>query len=132
MMWIVIISIIVLVLGKFLFDKYSMEISLRRKGGMKVVYAELISLLLAQHPASKIFNESASYISLGVADTFTVTLFELVAAFRSVIVVYKVRSKFYGDHRLEWTFPDSDDPEFMVFKMQNDIKSYIEKVMQSK
>lgn len=126
-MWFVIILIVVLVLGKFLWDRRRMELSIKRRGGMRVVYAELITLLLSQHPRSKIFHDKASYLSLGVADAFSVTLFELVAAFNSVIVVYKFKSKYLGNHRLEWTFQDSDDQEFMLFKIERDINSYLER-----
>lgn len=128
MMWFVIIAIITLVLSKFFWDKHRLEASIRKRGGMRVVYSKIITLLMEQHPKSKIFNERSSYICLGVADKFATTIFELVATFGSVTIVYKAKSMLFGDHRLEWTFNDADDPEYIFYKMNTDIKSYMENI----
>ena len=124
-MWFVIIAIIILGLSKFFWDKHRLEASIRKRGGMRAIYSEIIKLLMEQHPKSKIFNESSSYICLGVAEQFATTIFELVATFGSVTIVYKAKSKIFGEHRLEWTFNDGDDPEYIFYKMSTDIKSYI-------
>lgn len=125
LMWIVIILVVILILGKFFWDRNKMEREIMNKGGMKVVYGELISRLMEIHPKSKIFHEKPSYISLGVADSFTVTLFELMATFGFLTITYSVSSNIFGKHKLQWEFEDGENPEFIIYKIDMDIESYM-------
>lgn len=131
-MWTVIILVVLLILGKFFWDRHKMEQAIKKKGGMKVVYGGLISRLLETHPKCKIFHEKPTYISLGVADAFTVTLFELIPTFGSVSVTYNVSSNFFGKHKLQWEFDDKEDPDFMIDKIETDIESYLQNIKQFK
>jgi hypothetical protein len=124
-MIVVIIIVVSIIIGMFLRDKTKMERELKRRGGMRVVYGELISRLLEADPNIKIFHDKPSYISLGVASSHTITLFELVPTFGSVTVSYTVQSKFFGKHKLNWTFPDSENPDFMVHKINTDVGLYL-------
>lgn len=124
-MWIIIFFIIALVLGKFFWDKHKLELSIKNRGGMLIVYKDLIDLLMATHPDSKIFSETASNIRLGVANSYTITLFDILENFKVITITYRIKSKFFGEHKLVWEFDKKEDPEFIMYKMNADIKAYL-------
>lgn len=117
--------VVLLVFGWFLRDKIKMEREIKKRGGMRVVYGELISRLLEVDPNIKIFHDKTSYLSLGMTSSHTITLFELVPTFGSVTITYTVQSDFLGKHQLRWTFQDEEDPDFIIYKINNDIGLYL-------
>ena len=125
MMWFVIGAIVIFVFAKFFWDRRKLELSIKDRGGMLVVYKELVDLLLADHPKSKIFRQTSSYICIGVADNFTVTLFDILENFKVITITYRIKSRFWGKHRLVWEFDKKEDPEFILFKINSDIKAYL-------
>lgn len=129
-MWYVIIIFIISVLGKFLWDRRKLEIKIKKAGGMRILYGHLISLIMEEQMANKIFSESKSSISLGFTDTFTVSTFTIVGGFRkSFMIVYCFHSRFFGDFKLEWSFDQHDNPEFVVYRMKQDIEAYSSRIM---
>lgn len=125
MMWFVIGAIVIFVFAKFFWDRRKLELSIKDRGGMLIVYKELVDLLLAGHPKSKVFRESSTNITLGAVDNFTVTIFEILENFKVITITYRIKSRFFGKHMLVWEFDKMEDPEFIFFKIDSDIKAYL-------
>jgi len=125
MMWFAIISLSVIILGWFFWDKYKMEQAIKKTGGLSIKYRELIDILLETIPHSRIIKERRSYLLLGSFSFATTTIFEFVPTFSSITITYKSKSLMFGKHKLRWQFPINEDQEYMFYKINKDINEYL-------
>lgn len=131
-MWGIIIVIVVIIIGKFLYDTNQQSSKIKKEGGMRNKYRELIEYLLSGDSRSKIFHETTDSITLGLSNMGGSTLYVLTQAYGRLKVQWKVDSPLFGKHKLDWDFPEYGDQEKMVERILNDVEKYLQNVMTAK
>ena len=126
MVWIVIISFLVLVIGKFLWDRAKMERRILREGGMRKKYETFINLILQQDKEARVVNEKPSDISIVLTTMSGRVIINILATFRSVTVTWLLDSYLLGNHKLMWEFDKDEDQEYMFERMNKEINVYME------
>ncbi len=126
MVWIVIISFLVLVIGKFLWDRAKMERRILREGGMRMKYETFINLILQQDKEARVVNEKPSDISIVLTTMSGRVIINILATFRSVTVTWLLDSYLLGNHKLMWEFDKDEDQEYMFERMNKEINVYME------
>ncbi len=126
MVWIVIISFLVLIIGKFLWDRAKMERRILRDGGMRKKYETLINLILQQDKEARVVNEKPSDISIVLTTMSGRVIINILATFRSVTVTWLLDSYLLGNHKLMWEFDKDEDQEYMFERMNKEINVYME------
>jgi len=126
MVWIVIISFLVLIIGKFLCDRAKMERRILRDGGMRKKYETLINLILQQDKEARVVNEKPSDISIVLTTMSGRVIINILATFRSVTVTWLLDSYLLGNHKLMWEFDKDEDQEYMFERMNKEINVYME------
>ena len=132
MWWIIIIAIIVFILIMFINDTSQQSSKIKKEGGMRIKYRELISYMMSQDSRTRFFQETADSITLGLSNVDGKTLFILTQTFGKLTVQWKVDSNAFGRHSLEWDFPEYGDQEKMMNRIMNDIGKYQVNVMTAK
>ena len=128
MVWIIIISFLVIVIGKFFWDRYKMEQKIKQEGGMSKKYATLINLILAQDREARVLHETPSDISMGLESTSGKILINILATFKSITITYFLDSYLVGKHKLQWEFDKDEDQQYMNDKMNKDIGAYMDNI----
>ena len=126
MVWIVIISFLVLIIGKFLWDRAKMERRILRDGGMRKKYETFINLILQQDKEARVVNEKPSDISIVLTTMSGRVIINILATFRSVTVTWLLDSYLLGNHKLMWEFDKDEDQEYMFERMNKEINVYME------
>lgn len=122
-MWIMIIALPVILIGWFLYDKRKMESNIKKRGGMSIVYSELIELIMNSNAYCKILEEGQSYIYIGNG----IFHYEILATFSSVNITFRRNDLLFGESELKWDFGAVEPQDFMFFKIEKDIESYFNK-----
>lgn len=121
-MWIVIVIIVVVIIGKFLLDCSKQAEQVRHEGGMMKKYSILVEHLL-NHPNARIFQETNTFISIGISSSSGSTVYYLQQTFGNITIQMKVKNDpFVGNFNMEWTFPESMVQERMIAKIEEDIQ----------
>lgn len=123
-MWFIIIFIVICIVVKFAYDNHQQGVKVNKEGGMVNKYTVLVEHLLSGHQHARIVRQSSTSIDLGVASSGGVTAFYLIQTFGSLTVKWKLQSPLFGNHNLEWTFPEYLDQQKMIDQMNNDLHKY--------
>lgn len=126
--WIIIISLLVVVFGKFLWDRARMERSVMREGGMRKKFEKLISLMVSLDSRTRIEDETPSNITLVLSTFGAITKIGILMTFKTVTISYATKSELFGTHRLQWEFDKDEDQEFIFAKMNKDIGAYMQNI----
>lgn len=129
-MWWIIIVVIVIMVIKFANDSNKQANAVAKQGGMRVKYRKLINHLLNGDANCKIIQETKAFISVGVSGISGSTVFFIQQTFGTVTIQYKVKSKVFGNHQLEWRFDEFADQDKMIEKILNDVNAYNNNMMQ--
>jgi len=128
-MWKALLFIAVILIIIFLYDRYKQVIKVGKEGGMKHKYRELIEFILSGDPRCKILHLTTDTVILGISNYGNSTLYTLIQTFGTITIVWKVKSRVYGNHKLEWSFDEYGDQEYMAEKISNDLEKYQINVM---
>ena len=128
-MWIIIILVVAIILGKFFYDKNQLTNKTIKEGGMKNKYHVLIDCLMEGEPRGKILNETKDSITFGISNIGGATLFKLTQGFGKVIVQWEVNTPVYGKHNMKWEFLEYDDQENIAKRIVNDTGKYQQNIM---
>ena len=123
-MWTLIIAIVIFIVIKFAYDSSKQSIKVAKEGGIKHKYRELIHEMMGDDPSIRIFHQSNTSITLGKSSPGGKTVFHLAQTFGKVTIQWKTESPFYGNHQLEWDFPEYGDQQSMARVMENDLLAY--------
>jgi hypothetical protein len=131
-MWTIIILIGAFIIGKFLYDTSQQSSKIKKEGGMRIKYRELIADIMNQDSKIRIFQETSNSITIGVSNIGGTTLFILIQTYGKLTVQWKVDSPIFGKHSMEWDFQEYGDQELMMARIMNDLDKYQRNVMVSK
>ena len=129
-MWWIILVIIAIVLIKFAHDYSKQAQTVSKQGGMRVKYKTLVNYFLAGDPDSKIIQETPTFISVGVSSISGSTTFFITHSFGWVNIQYRLNSRVFGNHKLEWEFDEFGDQNKMIEKIEHDISIYNKNMLQ--
>lgn len=121
--------IVVIMIIRFAKDSYRQSDKVTKEGGMREKYSTIVNWVLKSHPDAKVSNETNTAIMVGVKGVSGTTIFDIVQTFGTVTIQYKINNVVMGNHKLEWSFPEYDNQNEMIRKMENDISKYYENVM---
>ena len=122
-----IIIVAVLIIGKFLFDTQRQSSKIKSEGGVRNKYKVLIDYILSLDSRCKIFQETNTFVSVGISGIAGSQVFYIQPTFGTVTIQMKVRNNpLFGNLNMEWTFPESMNQEHMFIKMNDDINKKIQ------
>ena len=131
-MWTIIITIVIFIIGLFLYDTSKQSTQIKKEGGMRIKYRDLITYIISQDSKTRIFQETSNSITVGVSNIGGTTLFILTQTYGKLTVQWKVDNPIFGKHSMEWDFPEYGDQETMMARIMNDLEKYQRNVMVSK
>ena len=106
---------------RFVIDLIIQRRKVKREGGMRIKYAEIISWVKSEYPGAHIFQEKTTFLSVGALAMSGTTAFWLTQTFGNVTIQYKFSSGMGGNVNLEWTFPEQMEQTEMIAQMNQDI-----------
>ena len=121
-MWTFIIILVVIMIGKFIYDSSKQSEQVKSEGGMREKYSTLIEYLL-DHPNSRIYQETNTFLSIGVSSAAGSTVYYLQQTYGNITIQMKIKNNpLIGNINMEWTFPESMNQRHMIQKIENDIQ----------
>ena len=131
-MWTIIITIVIFIIGLFLYDTSKQSTQIKKEGGMRIKYRDLITYIISQDSKTRIFQETSNSITVGVSNIGGTTLFILTQTYGKLTVQWKVDNPIFGKHSMAWDFPEYGDQETMMARIMNDLDKYQRNIMVSK
>ena len=126
-MWTIVIMAVVAYIIKFLYDRGQQVEKINQEGGMLKKYELIINRILEIDPKIKFFKVSSDSLSLGVAEEGGgLFMFVLTQTFGKLTINWVMKSPFFGDHNLTWSFPEYDNQKNMIERVFNDLHKYQE------
>lgn len=127
---ILVITVIIYIIIKFLSDVNRQKGNIRREGGMQKKYQILLNHILSADSKARIIRVTDDSITAGVQSIGGTTLFILTQTFGNITVQWKVDSPLFGKHHLEWDFNESMNQDIMFDKISKDLIDYQNKLLQ--
>jgi|LSQX01.1.fsa_nt_gb hypothetical protein len=126
--WIFVLLIIAILIIKFLFDHKNQQIDVAKQGGMKHKYSKLIDNFLEEDgfELAGVDNSSVTIVKSNIMGPEVILLLQ---TFGNITVQWKMESKEFGKHKLEWTFNEFGDQDKMYNKVTEEISVYLENVI---
>jgi hypothetical protein len=128
-MWVIITVIVIAVVLKFIYDGQQQSIKVTKEGGMANKYSMLVRHIMEGDPRVRITKQTATSIDFALSSAGGITAFFLTQTFGNLTVQWKMHSPIFGDHKLEWEFPEYLDQEKMIARLNNDLEKYQTNVM---
>ena len=114
-MWTFIFSIIIIIIGKFIFDSFIQSKKMKEQGGMRKKYAQLIQLILDADPRVKIIQETNTFINIGISGAAGAQSFLLQQTFGTLTVQIIIKNNpLLGNMKIERTFPENMDQKIIM------------------
>lgn len=96
-------------------------------GGFHRAYEELLSEFY-EIPNVQVLNKTRTSITFLINDRFAVTHFYIMHSFNKINVTWELQSISYGEHKLNWTFPDYQLQSQMLKVIFSDMEAYNQRV----
>lgn len=116
---------------KFFFEKNEQSTKVAKEGGMMNKYNILIANLLSGRKDTKIYKITSDSVQLGVISMGSATMYFITQTFGNVTVEWKIDNIIFGQHKLEWTFPEYLDQGKMISRIINDVSKYQNNIARS-
>ena len=124
-MWGFIITIVVLIILKFLYDTFKQSSKITSEGGVRKKYATLVEYFLSAHENSRIFQETKTFVSVGVSG-MGAQIFSIYPTYGNVTITMQIKNNpIMGNLKKEWTFPENMDQEDMIININKDIEKFM-------
>lgn len=118
-----IIAIVVFIVIKFIFDSVKQSNEVASQGGVRKKYSVLIDHILTGHENARVFQETNTFVSVGVSGIAGSTIFYIQQAYGNVNIQYKVKNNpIIGEMKKEWTFPENMDQNLMIRRINEDLE----------
>ena len=125
-----IIIIVAFILIKFLYDTFQQSNKIKSEGGIRIKYSKLVDHLLSADSRSRIFQETNTFLSVGITGAAGSQIYYITPAYGNVSIRMEIKNNpLLGNQKLEWTFPENMNQEDMIFKMNKDISEQMENLL---
>lgn len=125
-----IISILIVLLIKFIIDKNKEVAKIKSEGGMMIKHSKLIRSL-STHPQSIVKQISPYSVKIIVKDKFVITTFTINHGFSDYTVFWDHQSVTFGEHNLNWKFPEYMDQNSALNLISNELVLYEENMIKN-
>jgi hypothetical protein len=125
----IILDIVVIIVGKFLYDINRQSAQITEEGGMINKYRDLIEFLKDRDPNSRIFQETSDSVTIGASDKNGTLFFMLIQTFGNVTVIWKTHSSTFGKYKMKWEFPENENQNKMAERITYDLEKYQQNLM---
>lgn len=119
----VVIAITIFLLYIFFSDKNDEVKKVQNQGGLLVKYKILTNHFL-NIPMMKIERHSSTSITMAVKEPKVVTRFIISHGFENVSVFWFHQSLGFGEHSLNWTFPEAMEQLAMIKVIDEELNRY--------
>ena len=126
----IVVAIIVFVVFLFFRDKQDEVSRIQTQRGFELKYGILIHHFLSI-PRMQVERRSKSSITMSVKDAAVITRFTISHGFEEVTIFWQHNSLRYGEHKLNWRFPESMSQETMIQVMEDELGAYEQKLINS-
>ena len=125
-----IIAIVLFFILRFLFDTWQQSRKIKSEGGLRKKYAILVDYILSCDSKSKIFQETNTFISVGVSGLGGSQIFNICPTYGNVTIQMVIKNNpVFGNQKMEWTFPEEMNQEHMIMKINSDIETKFKSIM---
>lgn len=133
-MWvfIVILIIVAIVIGKFMSDSNKQNKKIEQDGGMRHKYRELIDIILSGTSDCEIHKIDSNSVTLRSSSIGGTTQFTLVQTFGRIHVTWELASPVFGNHDMSWEFPEYHNQQAIADRIMHDLVKYQHNVATSR
>jgi hypothetical protein len=124
----VVIAIAIFLLYIFISDKKEEVQKVQNQGGLLVKYRTLTNHFLSI-PMMKVEQRSSTSITMAVKEPKVVTRFIISHGFENVTVFWFHQSLGFGEHSLNWRFPEGMEQLAMINVIEEELRRYEIKLM---
>ena len=125
-MWGFIITLVVLIILKFLYDTFKQSLKITSEGGVRIKYATLIEYFLSAHENSRVFQETNTFVSVGVSGMGGSQIFSIYPSYGNITITMQIKNNpIMGNLKKEWTFPEHMNQEDMIININMDIEKFM-------
>ena len=107
----------------FISDKKEEVQRVKHQGGLQSKYRELMTYFMSI-PNITIERRSPTSITLAVKDVAVVTRFTISHGFEDVSIFWNHKSRAFGEHSLNWKFPEYYPQSQMLSIIENEMEMY--------
>lgn len=126
----IVLVLIVFVIYIFFRDKQDEVSRIQSQGGFELKYGVLIHHFLSI-PRMKVERRSKSSITVSVKDPAVMTRFTISHGFEDISIFWQHKSITFGEHNLNWRFPESMSQHTMISVIEDELGTYEQKLMNS-
>ena len=91
----------------------------------------MIDYLLAGDSRSRIFQETNTFVLLGVSGPAGSQIYYITPAYGNVAIRMEIKNNpLLGNQKMEWSFPENMNQEHMIMKMNSDIEAKFKSLME--
>ena len=125
-MWGFIITLVVLIILKFLYDTFKQSSKITSEGGVRIKYATLIEYFLSAHENSRVFQETNTFVSVGVSGMGGSQIFSIYPSYGNITITMQIKNNpIMGNLKKEWTFPEHMNQEDMIININKDMEKFM-------
>ena len=123
----VIILVIVMIIK---FSKSSVEETNKvvKDGGMRNKYKILIDNFIDPESGMEIIDETSKYVCVGMVNTSGSIVFHFQHTFDQINVTFEMKNIIIGNHKLEWSFPETMNQHEMIDRIETRTRQYMDNI----
>ena len=123
-----IILVIVIVIIKFAKSSIVETDKIVKEGGMRIKYKTLIDNFIDPYSGMKIIEETNKYVCVGMKNSSGSIAFHFQHTFNQIDVTFEMKNIFIGNHKLDWSFPETMDQDEMIEQIETRTRQYMNNV----
>jgi len=109
-------------------DSFNESEKVVKEGGIRIKYKTLIDNFADPTSGMKIVKETNKYICVGMTNSSGSIFFHFQHTFSQIDVTFEMKNMFIGNHKLEWSFPETMDQQEMIDQIETRTKQYMDNV----
>ena len=115
--------LVAIIVIKFLYDTFKQSSDIKAEGGVRRKYSILVNHFLSGDQRCRIFHESNTLVSVGIAGAAGSQIYYISPAYGKVSIRMEIKNNpLLGNKTKEWTFPEDMDQDDMIQKIESDIQ----------
>ena len=123
-----IILVVVVAIIKFAKSSIVETDKIVKEGGMRIKYKTLIDNFIDPSSGMKIIEETNKYVCVGMKNSSGSIVFHFQHTFNQIDVTFEMKNIFIGNHKLDWSFPETMDQDEMIEQIETRTRQYMNNV----
>ena len=113
-----IIIVVVVIITKFAKNSIEETDKMVKEGGMRIKYKTLIDNFIDPSSGMKVIEETNKYVCVGMTNSCGSVVFHFQHTFNQIDVTFEMKNIFIGNHKLDWSFPETMDQDEMIEQIE--------------